>query len=177
MSQVIRDIYLQGWGAIDEAAWQECGLTDRLIVPKSHTLYVWEDLTKSYDWPSLGDALSPTSPQSSLTLQGDAESTRPSGAALELLITSLLPQEATQILSTNREDALGTKILQGRKAAARKAPRKGPGKGVAVSLVQRVRAVHSRLLSWSRHHDPSHAHDARSVMVLDFWHVFVFAIE
>jgi hypothetical protein len=156
VSQVVRYVmYLQGWGAIDEAAWQECGLTDRLTVPKNHTFYVWEDLTKSYDWPSLGDGCSPTSPQSSSTLQGEAGSTRPTGAALELLLTSLLPHEATQVLSTNREDALGTKIMQGRKPAARKAPRKGSGKGVAVPLGQRVCALHCGLISCPMKQDAS----------------------
>lgn len=115
---------------MEEDAWRAQGLHDRLAAPDRDTLFVFEDVSKPYDWPPFAESTSPSSHISSDTaeLAGDAAA-RPTGEALDLLLTNLLPAEAVPV-EAGRGSARG-------KAPRGKAPRKG-GSGKISAAVPRV---------------------------------------
>jgi hypothetical protein len=127
---------------VDEEAWREQGLTDRLSLPEGRSLFVWEDLTQSYDWSALVNTTEIKSED-----RCSANAPRPYGAGLELLLQELLPIEASPRPAAvlPRTESLQLRGAASRKgSAAKKAPRRAIGKGGAPSaFLSRVRALHS----------------------------------
>jgi hypothetical protein len=111
--------HVQGWGRQDEGGWREQGLTDRLTLPAARSFFVWEDLTKAYDWP----AVLPKPAEASSSTSGDTVALlpRPSGSALDMLLSAVLPAEAAPVLQggASRDDSFSGRVSGGKRSASK----------------------------------------------------------